>query len=92
MNVSPLGQSSPITRLHGSTAIQKTAQGSQDAGAAGQDTVEISDVARYLSELKSLPEIREDKVASIRKALEEGTYDVSGKLDTVVSRVLEDLA
>lgn len=90
MNISPLGSSTPITRLQGSTAEQR-AQGSQDVGRPQQDTVEISDLARYLGEIKKLPAIRQDKVEAARAAIADGTYETSAKLDTTVSRLLGDL-
>ena len=88
MNISPLGQSSPITRLHGSKATGGT-QGSQDAGRIGQDTVQISDVARYLGEIKKLPDIRQDKVDAVKAQIASGTYETSDKIDSVVNSLLE---
>ena len=55
------------------------------------DSVELSDHARHLSTLRSLPAVREDRVAEIRDAIANGTYDTEGKLDTAVDRLLEDL-
>jgi anti-sigma28 factor (negative regulator of flagellin synthesis) len=90
MSISPIGPNSPITRLHGSTAVQGI-QGSQDVGKPSTDTVEISDVARYLSEIKKLPEIRQDKVNAARMAIAAGNYDTPDKLDKVVEGLAEDL-
>jgi len=91
MNIPPIGSGSPITRLQGSTTVAGTT-GSQDAGrTTEQDTVEISDMARYLSEIKKLPEIRQDKVAAAKQAIADGTYETSEKLDTTVNRLAGDL-
>ena len=90
MSISPIGSNSPITRLQGSTAVT-TAQGSQDAGTRAPDTVEISDSARYLGELKKLPAIREDKVAAARDSIAAGSYETPAKLAVTVNRLLEDL-
>ena len=50
------------------------------APGAGADRVEISDAAlrisRLLESASALPEIREERIAEIRKALESGTYRV----------------
>jgi len=48
------------------------------------DTVEISDEARELARARqavdAAPEVRSDKVASIRKRIQDGTYSVSPEL------------
>ena len=87
MNISPLGQGSPITRLQGSTASGIT-QGSQDAGRTGQDTVQISDFARYLGEIKNLPDIRQGKVDAVKAQIANGTYETPDKIDHVVNSLL----
>ena len=47
------------------------------------DTVELSNEAKALQRLekalKAVPEVREDKVAEIRKQLAQGTYKVDGQ-------------
>ena len=90
MSISPIGTNSPITRLQGSKAVTQ-AQGSQDAGTRALDTVEISDAARYLGEIRKLPEIRQEKVAAARDAIAAGTYETPQKLDVTVNRLMEDL-
>jgi len=92
MNISPLDSGSPVTRLHGRTAETNGTQVSQDESRLSNDTVEISDMAKYLGEMKNLPEVRQDKVDSIRQAISDGTYSTDDKLDTVVSGLMEDLA
>ena len=89
MNISPLGQSSPITRLQGSKASNVT-QGTQDASRSGQDTVQISDFARYLGEIKNLPDIRQGKVDAVKAQIASGTYETSDKIDAVVNSLLEN--
>lgn len=55
------------------------------------DAVELSDRARLLSELKTLPEIREDLVATIQAQIESGNYETQEKLEAAVQRMIEDL-
>ena len=90
MSISPIGSNSPITRLQGSKANGNT-QGLQDAGrnATGTDTVEISDSARYLSEVKNLPD-RTDKVQAARDAIAAGTFETPDRINGTVDRLLED--
>ena len=91
MSISPIGQNSPITRLQGSKA-NGSAQGLQDAGrgVTNTDTVEISDSARYLSELKSLPD-RTEKVQSAKEAIAAGTFETPDRINGTVDRLLEEL-
>ncbi|MGN6370367.1 MAG: flagellar biosynthesis anti-sigma factor FlgM [Phycisphaerae bacterium] len=91
MSISPIGSNSPITRLQGSKANGIT-QGTQDAGrgVAGTDTVEISDSARYLSELKNLPD-RTDKVQAAKDAIAAGTYETPERINGTVDRLMEAL-
>lgn len=90
MHISQVGHASPITRLHGSTA-DRGVQGSQDAAKVSSDTVEISDTARYLSEIKKLPDVREDKVAIAKARIASGYYDNPIVDETVVDGIQEDL-
>jgi flagellar biosynthesis anti-sigma factor FlgM len=61
-------------------------QGQADAQSvrAPSDSVEISDRSRELARarqaVESAPEVRSEKVASIRKRIEDGTYSVSPEL------------
>lgn len=90
MSISPIGSNTPITRLHGSKATGGT-QGSQDAGQAAQDTVHISDSARYLSEIKQLPDIRSDKVEAAKKAIANGTFETPERINGTVDQLLQEL-
>ena len=57
-----------------------------------KDRVELSDQARALhvakQALKQLPEVREDKVASLKEQIQSGTYQVAGS--DVAARMLGD--
>ena len=57
---------------------------------SGKDKVEISQVARYLSELASMPEIRAEKVEQVSQALANGTYDLNGKFPIALDRLLDE--
>ena len=55
------------------------------------DRVEISQIARLMSEVSSLPEVRAEKIVQVRAQIEAGTYITPEKLDIAVERMLEDL-
>jgi flagellar biosynthesis anti-sigma factor FlgM len=90
MSISPIGSSSPITRLHGSKALEDV-QGLQDADTRETDTVEISDSARYLNEIRKLPDMREEKVRAAREAIAAGRFETAERIDGTVDRLLEEL-
>jgi Anti-sigma-28 factor, FlgM len=90
MSISPIGSNTPITRLQGSKAVG-VAEGSQDADHDSPDTVQISDGARYLSEIKGLPEIRTDKVQAARDSIAAGTFETPERVNGTVDAVMEDL-
>ena len=54
------------------------------------DRVELSDVSHFLSKLKT-NEVRSEKVASIKAAIEAGTYEDDYKLDMAIDRLLDSL-
>ena len=59
----------------------------------GVDSVEISDLARLLSSLDPDRQamVRAQKVADIRAAIGNGTYETDDKIDYVVSRLMDVL-
>ncbi len=56
-----------------------------------QDELNISDTARLVEQAKQAPDIRQDRVQSIRAQIAAGTYETSGKLDVAVSRLLDEI-
>lgn len=55
------------------------------------DEVTLSDVGQLVARVQEMPEIRAEKVAEIRAQLAAGTYDVDGKLDAALNRLLDEL-
>ena len=92
MSISPIGSTPPITRLHGSKATELVSQGSQDAGTSATDTVQISDSARYLSEIKKLPSIREAKVQQMKDLIASGQFETPERINGTVDRLLQELS
>jgi len=48
-------------------------------------------IGQVLKKIAKLPEVRQDKVLDVRQALTGGNYDLNGRLDDALERVLEDL-
>lgn len=84
-------------QVHGPQAIRgpqsTTARGSADIAPAASkaDTVEISDIGTFIEAAHNLPDIRQDRVAAIRQALADGTYDINSKLELAVDRLFDEI-
>ena len=59
--------------------------------ARGEDKLEVSELATYMSKLSALPPIRKDLVESVRRQINDGTYDSPEKFDAAVDELLRDL-
>lgn len=57
-----------------------------------QDEVQISSAADFVSQVNDVPDVRSDRIASIRAAIADGTYETAGKLDSALSALLDEIA
>jgi negative regulator of flagellin synthesis FlgM len=94
MDIDRIGQRQNDPAVTGQSATRRTdraagnAQPKPDAATSGApaqgDTVEISEHSRALSKahqaVDAAPDVRSDKVAEIKKRIEDGTYSVSPEL------------
>jgi len=55
------------------------------------ENINTTPIGQVLKKIASLPEIRKEKVLEVRRQLTEGRYNLNGRLDIVLDRVLEDL-
>ena len=84
-------------QLHGPQAIgaphttRATSSTSQVESSKIQDEVNISDAARLVEMAKQAPDIRQDRVQSLRAQIASGTYETTGKLEVTVSRLLDEI-
>lgn len=78
-----------INAPHRTMAPQSTARSATTMGA---DQLDISREADMVSRLREIPDIRADRVADIRAAIEAGTYETPDKLETAVGRLLNELS
>lgn len=74
---------------HRTTAPQPAARSGATTGA---DQLDISREADIASRLRDIPDIRADRVAELRAAIEAGTYETPDKLETAVSRLLNEIS
>ena len=90
VNIGPIeaaGGMTPISR----TRLEATKPSSGIPNSIQVDRVEISQIARLMSEVSSLPEVRAEKIVQVRAEIEAGTYITPEKLDIAVERLLEDI-
>lgn len=62
-----------------------------DIGDSSADRVEISDVARFLSQLAELPDGRARRIVDIRNAIDSGAYVTPEKLNVATERLFEEI-
>jgi negative regulator of flagellin synthesis FlgM len=86
--VNPVNSSTPTQTVNATEPLRRTAVA--EASALQQDHVEISAIARALDALENAPDIRVQKVADVRKAVDEGRYETPEKLAITVDRLLRE--
>ena len=86
---SQLHGAQPISGPHASRAAQPTT--STPASSIG-DRLDISQAGQIAGQLAELPEIRADRVAELRSAILNGTYETEEKLGTALDRLLDEIA
>ncbi len=98
-NVSSVGLSSSssiaaataVRRFVGKSTADRTASAPAEAVVRGEDRVEVSETARWMSELRSMPDVRADKVAEARAAIARGDFDSDERLAIAIERMANDL-
>ncbi len=98
-NVSNVGMSSiaaanaatAARRFAGVNSAEKPVSAPSESSVRGEDRVEVSDAARWMSELRTMPDVRADKVAAAREAIARGDFDTDERLNVAIERMMEDL-
>jgi negative regulator of flagellin synthesis FlgM len=85
------------TQVHGAQPIGSPHRGAAAPAAQPNDTyntvdqLDISREADVASRLQDVPEIRTDRVASIRAQIEAGVYETDEKINLAVERLLDEI-
>jgi negative regulator of flagellin synthesis FlgM len=92
-NLGALNRVAPAVQAGQTEQAGRTPPAGVDGVRRGEnpDRVELSDHARFMEKLRSMPPVRADKIAQIRAEIEAGTYESDEKLATAMDRLLEDL-
>jgi anti-sigma28 factor (negative regulator of flagellin synthesis) len=59
--------------------------------AAPRDELEISSAGKMLDRLSETPDVRAERLAQIKEAIENGAYDSDEKLEAALSRMFDSL-
>ena len=76
-------------RIQGPKRVSKTSP-STSSSKAPTDSVEISDMARMVSEVLSLPQVRQEKIQQIRELIDSGEFDTPERLKGAIDHFLEE--
>ena len=88
------------TQLHGAQGInaphfnrtQAPAKPNTQSTVNTTDELQLSPAAEMAGKLGDIPDIRWDRVNTIRAAIADGTYMTDDKLDGALSRLLDEIA
>jgi flagellar biosynthesis anti-sigma factor FlgM len=90
-DIAPVGR--PNYTAMGGTARRGATQAAPINGTQrGGDEVQLSDTARLLSQLRQMPDVRQNKIDQVRQAIDDGSYDTEDKVDAILDPLMEDLA
>jgi len=89
MDVSGVGSVSGPTPARG---VSSTSQPAAAPGvSAPRDELEISSAGKMLDRLSETPEMRAERLAQIKEAIDNGDYDTDEKLEAALSRMFNSL-
>lgn len=83
----PLARIGPASGDRASSSVRAEASPPR----RGTDQVEVSDMAYYMSQLRSLPPVRQDLIDQVRSQINSGTYDTPQKVDAAIEAMFDDL-
>lgn len=64
---------------------------SEIPGRRETDRVELSDHARFLEKMHTLPEGRPEMVEQVRQSINQGSYETEEKLNLAITRLIDEL-
>jgi negative regulator of flagellin synthesis FlgM len=84
------------SQLHGAQPInaphlQRGADVRSATAPSQTDQVDISPAAQLAGQVSEIPDIRQDRVAAIKAAIADGTYETPDKLSTAVDRLFDEI-
>ena len=86
---------SQIQQVYGTSKVNKSTKTQKSGGAS--DSLNISSIGKDIQiakkAVKEAPDVREDVTARLKKAIQDGTYDVSGEdfADKLLAKLSESI-
>lgn len=90
MDVSGVGSVSGATPIR-AVSPQVSQPVASEAISAPQDELEISSAGKMFDRLSETPEVRAERLAAIKEAIENGEYDTDEKLEAALARMIQSL-
>lgn len=85
------------THLHGAQplnaphAVRASQPAVRSEAVSPSDSLEISDAGRLAEQMSQIPDIRQDRVNSIRAQIAAGTYETDAKMNVALDRLLDEI-
>jgi flagellar biosynthesis anti-sigma factor FlgM len=81
----------PTQQVQGVKAYSSPVAKDSAAGKTKGDSVSVSSEAQFLNAISQVPDIRQEKVDEIKKAIKDGTYLTDEKLSSALDNLIQDL-
>ena len=79
-------------QIHAPHATRVAEPSTASAAAPISDRLDISEAGQIASRMAELPDVRAERVASIRAAIADGSYETADRLSSAVERLLDEIA
>ena len=77
-------------RIHGPNKVQRITPSTTPSGPASADKVLLSRKAEMVSKALSLPQVRTERVAEIKKMIEAGRFDTDTRLEGALRKFVAE--
>ncbi len=91
MDVSGIGSVSGATPARAVSPTTAPPAAATPAVSTPRDELEISSAGKMLDRLSESPEVRAERLAQIKEAIDNGAYDTDEKLEAALSRMFDSL-
>ena len=88
MDVSGIGPSSGASPVRGVAPVASQPAAQPSSVAAPRDELEISSVGKMMDRMSETPDVRAERLAQIKEAIENGSYDTDEKLEAALSKIV----
>ncbi len=86
-----------VSQLHGAQSLNAphnarlTSGDATSRAASAGDQLDISEAGELAARFAEIPDIRQDRVAALRTAIESGMYETEEKLSVALDRMLDEI-